>query len=324
MPFTGDTFTHLFDWVTDPQRQEKIVNARLEAEFDGVDTGLSAAAARITVLEGAPVATGTDRVSTGSAHAQIDSDNNATDRVFQVRKDSATPGGGTLLFEVSETGQVVIGTTAVAANRKLYVQQVDTDDNAANGHACFECRQDYQPGADTAANPDGIYGTLWYNSARNFTGSGAALRGNAYTIAQGGGGSVNVTYLTGVYGRGRHEAAGTVTNAISFMADAAQDAGGTITNAMALYCISQTGATNNYHVFFENSPNGGSIAAANNVNISYKTTGTGQHIWQGGSTTPATLGTNGEFTLTPTSNTNFRISYRGSDGVTRVGNITLA
>jgi hypothetical protein len=54
MPFTGDTFSHLFDWEKDPQRQEKIVNARLEAEFDGVDTGLSAAAARITVLEGAP------------------------------------------------------------------------------------------------------------------------------------------------------------------------------------------------------------------------------------------------------------------------------
>lgn len=53
MPFTGDTFAHLFDWVLDPQRQEKIVNARLEAEFDGIDTGLSTAAARISVLEGA-------------------------------------------------------------------------------------------------------------------------------------------------------------------------------------------------------------------------------------------------------------------------------
>jgi hypothetical protein len=50
LPFTGDTFTHLFSWDQDPQRQEKIVNSRLEAEFDGVDTGLSAAAARITVI----------------------------------------------------------------------------------------------------------------------------------------------------------------------------------------------------------------------------------------------------------------------------------
>jgi hypothetical protein len=52
LPFTLDTFTHLFDWEKDPQRQEKIVNARLEAEFDGVDTGLSAVAARVAVVEG--------------------------------------------------------------------------------------------------------------------------------------------------------------------------------------------------------------------------------------------------------------------------------
>lgn len=52
MPFTGDSFAHLFDWEKDPQRQEKIINARLEAEFDGVDTGLSAVAARVTVVEG--------------------------------------------------------------------------------------------------------------------------------------------------------------------------------------------------------------------------------------------------------------------------------
>lgn len=46
MPFSGDTFTHLFDWEKDPQRQEKIVNSRLEAEFDGVDTGLSSRLAK--------------------------------------------------------------------------------------------------------------------------------------------------------------------------------------------------------------------------------------------------------------------------------------
>jgi hypothetical protein len=45
MPYTGNTFTHLFDWEKDPQRQEKIVNARLEAEFDGIDAALSMLAA---------------------------------------------------------------------------------------------------------------------------------------------------------------------------------------------------------------------------------------------------------------------------------------
>jgi hypothetical protein len=40
--------------------------------------------------------------------------------------------------------------------------------------------------------------------------------------------------------------------------------------------------------------------------------------------TPPALATNGDLTLNPTSNTNVRISYRGSDGVTRVGDIPLA
>ena len=42
------------------------------------------------------------------------------------------------------------------------------------------------------------------------------------------------------------------------------------------------------------------------------------------SATPATLITNGQLTVNATSNTNLRFSYRGSDGTTRVANITLA
>jgi hypothetical protein len=41
-------------------------------------------------------------------------------------------------------------------------------------------------------------------------------------------------------------------------------------------------------------------------------------------TTPPTLATNSQFTFTLTSNTNLRISARGTDGTTRVANITLA
>jgi len=52
MPFSGDAFSHLFDWEKDPQRQEKIVNSRLEAEFDGIDTGLASLSGRVTTLEG--------------------------------------------------------------------------------------------------------------------------------------------------------------------------------------------------------------------------------------------------------------------------------
>ena len=42
------------------------------------------------------------------------------------------------------------------------------------------------------------------------------------------------------------------------------------------------------------------------------------------SSTPATLATNGQLTVNATSNTNLRFSYRGSDGVTRTANLTLA
>jgi hypothetical protein len=84
----------------------------------------------------------------------------------------------------------------------------------------------------------------------------------------------------------------------------------------------------------------------------YQNAGDGQHIWRiagtaaadtaitwtnamtldasgrlillASTTTPATLTTNGELTMTATSNTNLRFSYRGSDGTTRVANITLA
>lgn len=50
MPFTGDTFAHLFSWDQDPQRQEKLRNSRLEAEFDGIDTALTTVKGTNTAL----------------------------------------------------------------------------------------------------------------------------------------------------------------------------------------------------------------------------------------------------------------------------------
>jgi hypothetical protein len=50
---------------------------------------------------------------------------------------------------------------------------------------------------------------------------------------------------------------------------------------------------------------------------------TGHQINTPGSITPPTLTVNGQLNITPTSNTNVRISFRGTDGVTRTANITL-
>ncbi len=52
MPFSGDTFTKLYSWLTDPQRNEKIFNSRLDDEFGGIATGLSTLGGRITALPG--------------------------------------------------------------------------------------------------------------------------------------------------------------------------------------------------------------------------------------------------------------------------------
>jgi hypothetical protein len=49
----------------------------------------------------------------------------------------------------------------------------------------------------------------------------------------------------------------------------------------------------------------------------------GNLIWSPASSPPS-LATNGQLTVNATSNTNLRFSYRGSDGVTRVANLTLA
>ncbi len=56
MPFSGDTFTKLYGWLNDPQRNEKIFNSRLDDEFGGVATGLTTLAGRTSVLEAIPVA----------------------------------------------------------------------------------------------------------------------------------------------------------------------------------------------------------------------------------------------------------------------------
>jgi hypothetical protein len=113
MPFTGDSFSHLFDWEKDPQRQEKIVNARLEAEFDGLDTGLSAVAARATTLEGTAV----------TAAAVFADDNRL------LRSDGAARGAQASPVIVADT----TGALSRAGNGGIPLQGTNTNDSAAAG-----------------------------------------------------------------------------------------------------------------------------------------------------------------------------------------------
>lgn len=73
------------------------------------------------------------------------------------------------------------GSYVPEASNKLAVRNRYT--GAELGPAAILGRLDYGP-AGAGSNPNGIYGILWYNGAGNFTGTGAAVRGNAYTVAQ--------------------------------------------------------------------------------------------------------------------------------------------
>ena len=90
-------------------------------------------------------------------------------------------------------------------------------------------------------------------------------------------------------------------------------------NAYASIGITNGAAGNTGTLIFSTSS---SIFGSNNVER-MRIDSAGNLILQS-SATPATLGTNGMLTVNATSNTNLRFSYRGSDGVTRVANITLA
>lgn len=68
MAFSGTTFTKLFNWLTDPQRNEKIFNSRLDDEFGGIATGLTTLATQSASVIGSftrdiSLATGTQAIT---------------------------------------------------------------------------------------------------------------------------------------------------------------------------------------------------------------------------------------------------------------------
>jgi hypothetical protein len=73
-----------------------------------------------------------------------------------------------------------------------------------------------------------------------------------------------------------------------------------------------------------NAPSNAGAAGANATFTTVMTLDTNGNLILLPSNTPPTLATNGQLTVNATSNTNLRFSYRGSDGVTRVANLTLA
>ena len=124
MPFTGDTFAHLFDWEKDPQRQEKIVNARLEAELDGIDTALTTVATDLSTAE--------TTISNLVGPQYVVAASNATLTAERVLTDTATvtwdfsvAGQAKATATVTDTNSTVIGgnggTGTVAGGATAYL-----------------------------------------------------------------------------------------------------------------------------------------------------------------------------------------------------------
>lgn len=203
---------------------------------------------------------------TGKANVDF---SNVTDGVI-VGDFSVVGATDPVLFAVDYAAdQVSIGEAPVNPYRKLWVNNTKSDMTVAGqitGHDAIASRMACTGFGTAAINPNGVYGTLWYWPQANahFTGDGAAVRGNVYTINVPGV-RADVDLLIGVYGRARHESVlGAVNVACSFFADGAQKGagGGIITNACALYVQGNTQGNLNYGVYFETSPSNGCIAMA--------------------------------------------------------------
>lgn len=153
---------------------------------------------------------------------------------------------------------------------------------------------------DGSNNPGFFSGRQYSNDASG--GYIEFIKSRATTV--GGSGLVsNNDNLGGIYWSGDTNSGGVLSTAsIRVFVDAATTSGQRVASRMS---------------FYTNANNASPVERL-------KIDSGGNSIFTAGSTTPPTLATNGNFNLTPTSNTNMRISYRGSDGVTRVGNITLA
>jgi hypothetical protein len=85
---------------------------------------------------------------------------------------------------ITSNGIVMGGGSDVDVGTKVEIINNFSDNGSVGAPAAIFGRLNYSPTADNNNNPDGVYGDLWYNAPHSFTGEGAAIRGNAYTIPQ--------------------------------------------------------------------------------------------------------------------------------------------
>jgi hypothetical protein len=116
------------------------------------------------------------------------------------------------------------------------------------------------------------------------------------------------------------------SNTVDIASNGFRNSGGTWVYKLATSntaCRYQIDGSTGSHIWYT-----GSAGTAGNTITGFSSAlmtldASGNLIWSPASSPPS-LATNGQLTVNATSNTNLRFSYRGSDGTTRIANITLA
>jgi hypothetical protein len=266
------------------------------------------------------------------ASATITGDLTVDTSVFKVNTTTDQVGIGTATPTASTRLDVVGGTFARfnkgAANQyhlrignssKDYGLYVDIDNNGTNGFSLY----DITASADVLRYVPGASGswTHYINGTTamtlNSTGLGVGVTPSAW----------NATYNVLDIGQNGSISGRTSTNnTIDIVSNGFRNSGGTwvyklaTSSAAARYQVDGGSGAHLWYIGVAGTA-GNTIAGFSTASMTLDSAG--NLIWSP-SATPPTLVTNGNLTVNATSNTNLRFSYRGSDGTTRVANITLA
>lgn len=309
------------------------------------------------VLNSASHASNPDRNYVGAAFTGLansaDGGGSGTEQgaFFGINAQAAAFSGATFLANISAAEFNTSAQTGSSVRYKSIIQLCGRDDDVVQG-STYDCMLALSNQTTAVKWEDGILiGNM--NGQFPIDTSGSILRATAGTVTKG----IDLSALT-ISGNAFASPNFSVTGSgtISMGAQLNTGAGVSTGDVSMELGSSRTGDGNVYIDFHARSAtdyecrflrNGGANGAASFANtgtgdfsftqegagaLSFKISNTerfridaaGMPIWQPSSATPATLGTNGQITMTLTSNTNLRFSARGSDGTTRVANLTLA
>ena len=260
-----------------------------------------------------------------------------------VRARVLATSGGTSGLILSSPGSTAYTIKAGNSDSSLRIDQDGTDriTLASGGNLGLGVTPSVW-GLGKAIEVGNVGNAIWGAGAGNMLVAANMYYGGGYKYAATGAASQYQQYA------GEHRwfnaASGTAGNAISFTQAMTLDASGNLgvgatspnakiqasgSGSVTVRATTSDGGGNNLD--FTVSSTAGEIGSPNgiplvfkNANIERARIDSSGNLIQSAPTTPPSLSTNGTMVFNLTSNTNLRVSVRGSDGVTRTANITLA